>query len=128
MACFNFFKTWKKIKDDQERDQRTSQTEDDREGLPNEETLIAVHVPSAKSFKLFKYVYPNVTPVTVGTAATAVKPIRTSFYEDDKVWWSYCCFGCWCRTCTGLVMNLKLDKNISLVFTLLLVTKTAKFF
>ena len=117
MACFNFFKTWKKIKDDQERDQQTTQTEIEREGLPNEETLITIHVPSAKSFKLFKYVDSNVTPVTVETAATAMKPIRTSFYEDDKVWWSYCCFGCWCRTCTGLVMNLKLDKNISLVFT-----------
>ena len=114
MTCFNFFKTWKKIKDDQERDQRTP--------LPNEETLIAVHVPSAKSFKLFKYVYPNVTPVTVKAAATAMKPTRTTFYEGDKAWWSYCCFGCWCRTCAGLVINFKLDKNISLVFTQLLVT------
>ena len=116
MACFNFFKTWKKIKDDQERDQRTTQTEDEREGLPNEETLITVHVPSAKSFKLFKYVDSNVIPVTVETAATGMKPIRTSFYEGDKAWWSYCCCGCWCRTCAGLAINFKLDKNISLVF------------
>ena len=51
MTCFNFFKTWKKIKDDQERDQRTPKTEDDREGLPNEETMIAVHVSSIISAK-----------------------------------------------------------------------------
>ena len=117
MAFFNFLKTWKKIKDDQERDQRTPQTEVNRGVLSKDETLITVRVPSEKSFKLFKYVYSNNTPVTIKTAATAMRPIRTNFYEDDKAWWSYCCFGCWCRTCGGLVMNLKLDKNISLVFT-----------
>ena len=117
MACFNFFKNWKKIKDDQKRDQRTPQTEDDREGLSNKETFITIHVPSAKSFKLFKYVCSNVTPVTVGTAATAVKPIRTSFYDDDKAWWSYCCLGCWCRTCAGLVMNLTPRAELSIFVT-----------
>ena len=101
MTCFNFFKTWKKIKDDRERDQRTPQTENDRKGLPNEETLIAVHISPAKSFKLFKYVHSNATPVTVETAGAAMKPIRTSLYEGDK---AYCCFGCWCRTCARLAL------------------------
>ena len=114
MACFDFLKT---CKIDEKRDQRTPQTNIDREALPNETTFITNHVPNlsslAKSFKSIKYVHPHVTQVK---DVTAVTPIRTSFYEGDKAWWSYCCFGLWCRTCTGLAINLKLDKNISLVF------------
>ena len=110
MACFDFLKT---CKIDEKRDQRTPQTNIDREALPNETTFITIHVPSAKSFKLIKYMHPHVTQVK---DVTAVTPIRTSFYEGDKAWWSCCCFGLWCRTCAGLVINLKLDKNISLVF------------
>ena len=110
MACFDFLKT---CKIDEKRDQRTPQTNIDRDDLPNEKTFIIVHVPPAKAFKLIKYVQPNVTQVTVETTVT---PIRTSFFEGDKAWWSYCCFGMWCRTCAGLVINLKLDKNISLGF------------
>ena len=109
MACFDFLK---KCKIDEERDQRTPQTNIDREALSNETAFITIHVPSTKSFKLFKYVNPHVTRVT---DVTAVTPIRTNFFEGDKAWWSYCCFGLWCRTCAGLVINLKLDKNIRLV-------------
>ena len=110
MACFDFLK---KSKIDEKRDQRTPQTNVDPDALQTRKTFITVHVPPAKSFKLIKYVYPHVTQVI---DVIAVTPIRTSFYEGDKAWWSYCCFGLWCRTCAGLVINLKLDKNISLVF------------
>lgn len=113
MTCFNFLKTYTK-NENNERDQQAPQSNISfRDVLPKEESLITVHVPSDKSFKLFKYVH---THVKVGIPVTAMKPIRTNCYEGDGAWWSYCCFGCWCRTCAGLVINFKLEKNISLVF------------
>lgn len=57
---------------------------------------------------------PVMTPVTIVQPVANNVPIETRFCEcNDTCWWCSCCFGIWFHSCTGLFMNLKLDKTMS---------------
>ena len=109
MANFNFFKNCRKT-DNKDRDDRTARTETGHQSRSSGRDLVAVRVPISESFKVYEQSQftPNIAPTTITST-------KTSFYKDDIAWWSYCCLGCCCNSCSGLLLNFKLDRNISKV-------------
>ena len=103
MTNFKFSNIFQKTKTD--RDRRRN-----KDYGPSKPELVLVQIPISKSFKVCQHV--QLTPVTI---SPSIPTMKTAFYKDDRVWWSYCCFGCWCNSCAGLLTNLKMGKNISKV-------------
>ena len=108
MANFNFFKLCRKTDD---RDHRTARTETDHQPRSSVHDLVAVRVPISESFKVYEQ-----SQFTANIAPMIISPTKISLYKDDIAWWSYCCLGCWWNSCAGLLLNYKLNKNISKVF------------
>ena len=106
MAHFKFLKIFRTTKN-KDRDNWTARTDQSRS---NGDDLVPVRVPISKSFKVYEQSQftPDIVRITIA-------PTKTSFYKDDIAWWSYCCLGCWCNSCAGLLLNFKLDRNISKV-------------
>ena len=121
MVNFNFFKLCRKT-EDEDRDHRTARTETDYRPPWNGHDLVAVRIPISKSFKVYEH-----SQLTANIAPTTISPTKTSFYKDDIAWWSYFCLGFWCNSCAGLLLNFKLNKNISKVFNLVMINQNAAF-